>query len=70
MFEDCLIVFRQVPVRHMTRDGRRSYPGAELRPVYVTTDPLAARRFKEALEDEGGMPACIGRAKLWRENDV
>lgn len=70
MFEDCLIVFRQVPVRHRTRDGRRAYTGAELRPVYVTTDPRAAQALKESLEDEGGMPAHIGRAKLWRGTDV
>lgn len=70
MFEDCLIVFRQVPVRHRTRDGGRSHTGAELRPVYVATDPRAAGRLKDALEEEGGTPACIGRAKLWRETDV
>ena len=68
MFADCLILFRQVPVRHRTRDGRRSYTAAELQPVYVVEDPALARELRDALEDECGMPAHIGRARLWKED--
>lgn len=65
MFADCYVVLRQVRTRHRRPDGSR-YTAVALQPAYAAEDEAAARTFKEAIEEETGMPAPIARVKLWK----
>lgn len=64
MFSDCYIVFRRVTRRRRTGSGVRVEASYE--PAYVAEDYGAAARFRDALTEETGEPAQMGRARLWK----
>lgn len=67
MFCDCYVVFRQARRKHRRTDGTH-YTGVELQPVMAFEDAAEARRFKDSVEEETGLPAPVARVRMWRRS--
>lgn len=67
MFAECWIVFRRVSRRVRTADGYRVQ--ADYEPAYVCLDYGDAARFRDAMTEETGEPAQIGRSRLWTKGE-
>lgn len=66
MLVDCYVVFRCVTRRYRALDGSVARR-VDYDPAFVAEDRDAACRFRDALTEETGEPARLGRSKLWKE---